>query len=221
MAPCADRVPAHTKANAPAWLRARCLGFDATIIGLPCRVSAPAAGCVRSAASADAVTSPPLPRRLPAPLCLTVLHARSATPVRCRAASARRAGCADAGHLCPAGLPRLRGLGGQGPRAARRVRRPEAGAASHPVRDERDGAGGWRQAGQERARGRRRARQVPSARRPGRLRGAGADGAGLLAALPADRRPGQLRLARRRWRGGDALHRGAAHADRAAAARRA
>ena len=32
------------------------------------------------------------------------------------------------------------------------------------------------------------------------LRRAGADGAGLLAALPADRRPGQLRLGRRRQR---------------------
>ena len=35
------------------------------------------------------------------------------------------------------------------------------------------------------------------------LRRAGADGAGLLAALPADRRPGQLRLGRRRQRRGD------------------
>ena len=42
----------------------------------------------------------------------------------------------------------------------------------------------------------------------------------FCAALPADRRPGQLRLARRRRRGGDALHRGAAGADHAAAARR-
>ncbi len=37
---------------------------------------------------------------------------------------------------------------------------------------------------------------------------------------PAGRRPGQLRLARRRRRGGDALHRGAPRADRAPAARR-
>ena len=36
----------------------------------------------------------------------------------------------------------------------------------------------------------------------GDLRHAGADGAGLLAALPADRRPGQLRLGRRRQRRG-------------------
>ncbi len=38
------------------------------------------------------------------------------------------------------------------------------------------------------------------------LRGAGAPGAGLLAALPAGRRPRQLRLARRRCGRGDALH---------------
>ena len=51
---------------------------------------------------------------------------------------------------------------------------------------------------QVRARRRRRARQVPPARRHGRLRRAGAPGAGLLDALPAHRRPGQLRLGRRR-----------------------
>ena len=72
------------------------------------------------------------------------------------------------------------------------------------------------EAGQERARRRRRARPLPPARRPGGLRRAGAHGAGLLAALSADRRPGQLRLARRRRRRGDALHRGAPGADRAA-----
>ena len=99
-------------------------------------------------------------------------------------------------------------------------RRPEAGAAPHPVRDERDGPAPRRQAGQVGARGRRRARQVAPARRPVGLRRAGAHGAGLLAALSADRRPGQLRLARRRRRGGDALHRSAPDADRAPAARR-
>jgi topoisomerase-4 subunit A len=66
----------------------------------------------------------------------------------------------------------------------------------------------------------RRARALPSARRPGRLRRAGPDGAGLLAALSPDRRPGQLRLARRRRRRGDALHRGPAGADHAPAPRR-
>ena len=53
------------------------------------------------------------------------------------------------------------------------------------------------------------------------LRRAGAHGAGLLAALPAGRRPRQLRLARRRRRGADALHRVPAAAARRRAARRA
>ena len=61
-----------------------------------------------------------------------------------------------------------------------------------------------------RARRRRRARQVPPARRHRGLRRARAHGAGLLAALPADRRAGQLRLGRRRSAGGHALHRSAA-----------
>ena len=52
--------------------------------------------------------------------------------------------------------------------------------------------------------------QVPPARRPGDLRHAGADGAGLLAALSAGRRPGELRLDRRRPGRRDALHRGPA-----------
>ena len=50
-------------------------------------------------------------------------------------------------------------------------------------------------------------RQVPPARRPGRLRHDRAPGAGLLHALPARRRAGELRLGRRRPAGGDALHR--------------
>ncbi len=70
-------------------------------------------------------------------------------------------------------------------------------------------AGAAREVG---ARGRRRARQVPPARRHGGLRRAGAPGAGLHAALSADRRAGQLRLARRRQRRGDALHRVPPHA---------
>ena len=77
-----------------------------------------------------------------------------------------------------------------------------------------------REAAQKRHGGRRRARQAPSARRPVGLRRAGAHGAGLQPALPAGRRAGQLRLARRRRRGGDALHRSASDADRATAARR-
>ena len=61
---------------------------------------------------------------------------------------------------------------------------------------------------------RRRARQVPPARRLRGVRRARAHGAGLLAALSARRRPGELRLDRRRSGGGVSLHRSAAHADR-------
>ncbi len=93
-------------------------------------------------------------------------------------------------------------------RAARRARRPQAGAAPHPVRDV------PRPPAHPDAKYRKCAkvvgtvhRQVPPARRHGGLRRAGAHGAGLLAALPAGRRPRQLRLARRRRRGGHPLHR--------------
>ena len=65
-----------------------------------------------------------------------------------------------------------------------------------------------------RERRRRRDGQLPPARRRVDLRHARAHGAAVLAALPARRRPGQLRLARRRPRGGDALHRVPAHAAR-------
>ncbi len=128
----------------------------------------------------------------------------------------RRRRPARPGQLRPARLPGIRPERGQGPRPARRLRRPEAGAAPHPVLDVAHGPGlrrrRRRQAGQERARGRRRAGPLPPARRPGRLRRAGAHGAGLQPALPADRRPGQLRQPRRRRRRGHALHRGAAGA---------
>jgi topoisomerase IV subunit A len=64
-----------------------------------------------------------------------------------------------------------------------------------------------------RAHRRRRARQVPSARRLGLLRGHGADGAAVQLPLSAGRRPGQLGLAgRSQVLRRDALHRVAAHA---------
>ena len=66
---------------------------------------------------------------------------------------------------------------------------------------------------------RRRAGQVPPARRRGVLRGDGAHGAGLLAARTAGRRARQLRLARRRRAGRLPLHRGAAGAAGDGAAR--
>ena len=151
----------------------------------------------------------------PATTCFATPHAATASAShrsarQPAAARRRRRDLAAARAIRRAQLPRVRDERGQGPRAARRRRRPEAGAAPHPLRDARAGP---RHAPtrhvKSRARRRRRARQVPPARRPGRVRRAGAHGAGLLAALSADRRPGQLRLARRRRRGGDALHRSA------------
>ena len=58
--------------------------------------------------------------------------------------------------------------------------------------------------------GRRRAGQVPPARRLVGVRRPGAHGAGLLAPLSAGGRPGQLRLGRRRPGGGLPVHRGPA-----------
>ena len=106
------------------------------------------------------------------------------------------------------------------PRAARRARRPQAGAPAHPVRHERAGARLEQEIRQVRPRGRRGDGQVPPARQPRHLRRAGAHGAGLLHAPAADRRPGQLRLGRRRSAGGGALHREPAGQGRARAARR-
>ena len=111
-------------------------------------------------------------------------------------------------------VSRLRDVGHHRPRAARRPRRPQAGAPPHPLRDVR--AGEHRRQGVQEigAHRRRRDGQVPPARRQRDLRRGRAHGAGLLDALPARRRPGQLRLARRRQPGGDALHRGPPHAAR-------
>ena len=93
-------------------------------------------------------------------------------------------------------------------RAARRPRRPEAGAPAHPLHDVRERLHA-RQAVQEVGpRRRRRDGQVPPARQPGDLRRARAHGAGLLDAPAADRRAGQFRLDRQRPAGGRPLHRG-------------
>ncbi len=117
-------------------------------------------------------------------------------------------------------VSRLRDERDRRPRAPRRARRPEARASPGPVRD----AGGEHRlepaVREVRPRGRRGDGQVPPARRHRHLRHAGADGAGLLDALPARRRPGQLRLGRRRQRGGDALHRVPARPHRRRAAGR-
>ena len=73
---------------------------------------------------------------------------------------------------------------------------------------------------QVRRRDRRRAEEVPPARRPVGLRRAGAHGAGLVAAVSAGRRPRQLRLRRRRPGCRIPLHGGAAGADGDGAAAR-
>ena len=104
-------------------------------------------------------------------------------------------------------------------RAARRARRPQAGAAPHPLRDVREPAPlPGRQAPEVRDDRRRGAGQVPPARRHVLLRRDGAHGAAVLDARPAGRRPRQLRLARRRRARRLPLHRGApgAAGDRAA-----
>ena len=92
-------------------------------------------------------------------------------------------------------------------RPAGRPRRPQAGPAPHPLHDVAAEPDGRRQAPQVRQGRRRRDGQLPPARRRRALRDARAHGAALLAALPAGGRLGQLRLARRRQRGGHALHR--------------
>ena len=115
-------------------------------------------------------------------------------------------------------LPRLRHERHRRARAAGRARRPEAGAPPRAVRHARAGQR-LEQALQEVGpRGRRRHRQVPPARRFGRVRRHRAHGPAVLDALHAGRRPGQLRLGGRRHAGRHALHRSAhvAHRQRAA-----
>ena len=89
--------------------------------------------------------------------------------------------------------------------AARRARRPEAGAPPDPLRHVRRRRRGPTAHRSARRGHRRRDGQVPPARRRRDLRRARPHGPGLLAAPPAGRRPRQLRLARpRRPAGGRA-----------------
>ncbi len=109
------------------------------------------------------------------------------------------------------GVPGLLHVRHSRPRPAAYRRRPEAGAAAHHLRHVRAGSVGRVQAQEVGAHRRRRAGQVPSARRHRLLRGHGADGAALLLPLSAGRRPGQLGLAGRpQVLCRHALHRGAA-----------
>ena len=103
---------------------------------------------------------------------------------------------------------------------AGRARRAEAGASAHPLRHAYPEARSGRGVQEMREDRRRRDGLVPSARRPGDLRGAGAARAGFLLALSAGRRAGQFRQYRRRQRRRLSLHRSADDRFRAAAARR-
>ena len=93
------------------------------------------------------------------------------------------------------------------PRAARRARRPQAGAPPRDLRDVRRRLPPRPRLQQVLARRRRRHGPVPPARRRRDLRRPGAPRAALVAALPAGRRPGQLRLARQRPGRRAAVHR--------------
>ena len=106
-------------------------------------------------------------------------------------------------------VPRLRDERDRRARAARRPRRAQAGPPARALRDARPRPAAEPRLPQVRLHRRRGDGQVPPARRLGDLRDAGADGAGVLPALPARRRPGQLRLDRRRSAGRDAVHGGA------------
>ncbi len=92
------------------------------------------------------------------------------------------------------------------PGAARRARRPQAGAAPHPLHDGRDGPATRPRARQERSRRRRGHGPAAPARRRRDLRRPGPDGAAVVDAAADRRRARQLRLARRLPRR-DALHR--------------
>ena len=90
-------------------------------------------------------------------------------------------------------LPRLRDVGHHGAGAARRPRRPQAGAPPDPLGHGRPRRPPRPLAHEVRPRHRRRDGQVPPPRRGRDLRRPRAHGPGLLAAPPAGRRPRQLR----------------------------
>src|SRR5690606_7756060 len=140
-------------------------------------------------------------------------HERTGTELRRhRAPPARR--------LHREGVPRLLDVRDPRPRAAASRRRPEARTAPHRLCDERPRPLGELEAEEGRAHRRRRARQVPPARRLGVLRGDGPYGPAVLVPLSDHRRARQLGLAgRSEVVRRDALHRGAAHEVRAGAAR--
>ncbi len=116
-------------------------------------------------------------------------------------------------------LSRLCALHHHGPGAARRARRAEARASAHPLRHAHPQARSRHRLQEMRQDRRRRDGLVPSARRPGDLRGAGAPRPGFFLALSPHRGAGQFRQHRRRQRRRLSLHRGAHDRRRAPAAR--
>ena len=103
-------------------------------------------------------------------------------------------------------VPRVRLLRHLLPRAPRRPRRAEAGAAADPLHDERHGPAARPRSRQERPGRRRGDGQTPPPRRRRHLRRPGADGAALRDAAAHRRRARQLGFSGRLC-GGDALHR--------------
>ena len=112
-----------------------------------------------------------------------------------------------AADLHAAGLHRLRDGGHRGSGAARRARRPQAGAPPRALRDVRRRLPARPRLLQVLARRRRRDGSVPPARRHRDLRHPGPPRAALGDARAAGQRPGQLRLAGQRLRRRDAVHR--------------
>ncbi len=121
---------------------------------------------------------------------------------------ARRPDRADrAADLDAARLHRLRDGGHRGPGAARRTRRPQAGAPPGALRDVRRRLPARPRLLQVQPRRRRRDGSVPPPRRHRDLRHPGPARAAVGDARAADPRPGQLRLAGQRRGRRDALHR--------------
>jgi hypothetical protein len=109
------------------------------------------------------------------------------------------------------GVPGLFHVRHSRPGPAAHRRRLETGAAAHYLRHVRTRAVGQFQAQEIGSHRRRRARQIPPARRFGLLRSHGADGPALLLPLSAGGRSGQLGFAgRSQILRRHALHRGAA-----------
>src|SRR5918995_6915410 len=110
-------------------------------------------------------------------------------------------------------LSRLRHECHRAARAARRSRWLETGPSPRPVCHVGDGTSLEYTLPQERRYRGRGAQELSPPRRRLRLRHPRPHGAGLQPPLPARRWPRKLRFGRRRWCGGDAIHRSASDRD--------